>query len=216
MPNWLIGVLLIALLFSGTKFADYRIKKFEIPWWLCVLIGFTISLLGLFYYNDEGIIFFGCAFLVVAKILERLEEGKWKPLQIQNEHIEDWSHFYKFIQTNPEHALTKLVNKHAQELKCQDCINAPNSFVLNAQQKEHLVKLLNSLKDDLKLYPRISSSLRGKNYDSLKKVEELQWKGILDKTGNPHEGVLKQNAEYLDELKYFNSKLLMDILFNEP
>lgn len=67
--NVMIGLILIYALVSGTSFNDYKFKLRELPWLISVIVGFTVSLLGLFYYNDERIIFLGCAVLLIAKII---------------------------------------------------------------------------------------------------------------------------------------------------
>ena len=58
MLNYIIAAVLIYAVLAGTSFKDYYFKKTDIPWVLLVVSGFTVSFLGLFYYNDEKIIFF--------------------------------------------------------------------------------------------------------------------------------------------------------------
>jgi hypothetical protein len=69
MFNFIIVLVLMYAVFSGTRASDYRLGPGEIPWWFLVIAGFTVSLLGLFKYNDERIIFAGCGVLLIAKVL---------------------------------------------------------------------------------------------------------------------------------------------------
>ena len=69
MLNYMIAGVLIYAVLAGTSIKDYHFKLTDIPWILLVTAGFTISFLGLFYYNDERIIFLGCAVLFCANML---------------------------------------------------------------------------------------------------------------------------------------------------
>lgn len=66
--NYIIIIVIICAVFYGTKGSDYRINAIALPWWIFVISGFTISLLGLFKFNDERIMFAGCGILLLAKI----------------------------------------------------------------------------------------------------------------------------------------------------
>ena len=76
MLNCIIAAVLIYAVLAGTSFKDYYFKKTDIPWVLLVVSGFTVSFLGLFYYNDEKIIFLGCGILFCANILTWREHRK--------------------------------------------------------------------------------------------------------------------------------------------
>ncbi|MBN2143898.1 MAG: hypothetical protein JW774_04660 [Candidatus Aureabacteria bacterium] len=78
MSNTLIVIILIIILVSGTRLQDYKLRLVEIPWWLIVLGGFTVSLLGLFKYNDDRIIFSGCGILLIAKLYSFLDRKNWE------------------------------------------------------------------------------------------------------------------------------------------
>ena len=76
MLNYIIAAVLVYAVLSGTSLKDYQLKLNDLPWIILVIAGFTISFLGLFYYNDERIIFLGCAVLFGANMLTWREHRK--------------------------------------------------------------------------------------------------------------------------------------------
>jgi hypothetical protein len=78
MSNMLIMIILVFILISGTRIQDYKFHLAEIPWWILVTAGFTISLLGLFKYNDDRIIFAGCAVLLITKVYSFMDRKNWE------------------------------------------------------------------------------------------------------------------------------------------
>jgi len=79
MSNWLIFLILVIILFPGMSPRDYLIRKREWPWWIIVLAGFSVSLLGLLKFNDDRIVLGGCAILALAKLYSRYDEPNWAP-----------------------------------------------------------------------------------------------------------------------------------------
>ncbi len=78
MLNYIIAAVLVYAVLAGTSLKDYRLKLTDIPWILLVTAGFTLSFLGLFHYNDERVIFLGCAVLFCANMLTWREHRKEK------------------------------------------------------------------------------------------------------------------------------------------
>ena len=78
MSNTVIVLILILLLYSGSKIENYRIHGREIPWWILVTLGFTVSCLGLFYFNDDRVILSGCLVLFVAKLYSHWDRKNWE------------------------------------------------------------------------------------------------------------------------------------------
>jgi hypothetical protein len=76
MSNLLIAIILVIILFPGTKSSDWRIELKDVPWWFLVTAGFITSLLGLFYWNDDRVIFAGCGLLFIAKVMSKIEERR--------------------------------------------------------------------------------------------------------------------------------------------
>ena len=76
MLNYIIAAVLVYAVLAGTRFSDYRLKWTDLPWLVLVIAGFALSFLGLFYYNDERVIFLGCAVLFCANMLTWREHRK--------------------------------------------------------------------------------------------------------------------------------------------
>lgn len=78
MMNFFIICFIIYAVLGDTNKSDYNFSLKELPWWFFVLSGFTISLLGLFAFNDDKIIFMGCGLLLVSKIIKYYELKHWR------------------------------------------------------------------------------------------------------------------------------------------
>ncbi len=77
MWNVLIVCILLSLLYPGSKIEDYRIRWYELPWWILVTLGLGVSCFGLFYSNDDRIILAGCSILFIAKLYSLWDHKNW-------------------------------------------------------------------------------------------------------------------------------------------